>query len=134
MLNEVKIIEAGELVVFKSDRIASFRQLNTIEHPFGEIAKTMCQSPLTLRAYFTDGNTCKFRGDKKTGYVGIMATNLSELAKQYIRERKITEAIIYDNRPEAFKKIILYWKDGVLKENLLGLYIHNYKLIYNSHQ
>lgn len=128
MLNEIKIIENGEVVMFESDKIAEFRHSNTLPHPFGPEAKTQGQSPITLRVYFTDGNTCKFRGDLKTAYVSIMVVNLSELLKHYIKLKKVAKAIIYDNRPEAFSKNVLNYKESKIVDNLLPLYIHNYKL------
>jgi hypothetical protein len=128
MANEIKIVENGEVVVFSSPKIETFRQSNALPHPFGVQAKTQGQSPVTLRVNFVDGNTCKFRGDLKTAYVSIMVVNLSELLKFYINQKKVLSAIIYDNRPEAFSKIILEWKENKIKDNLLPLYIHNYRL------
>jgi hypothetical protein len=62
MANEIKIVENGEVVVFSSPKIETFRQSNALPHPFGVQAKTQGQSPVTLRVNFVDGNTCKFRG------------------------------------------------------------------------
>ena len=128
MPNELKIIENGELAMLSCPKIADFRQSNSLPHPFGQEAKTPGQSPITLRVNFTDGNTCKFRGDLKTPYVSIMVVNLSELLKHYIKLKKVVKAVIYDNRPEAISKKVLLWEENKVKDNYLPLYIHDYKL------
>ena len=128
MTNEIEIIENGEVVKIISDKIDAFRESNTVAYPFGEIAKTQGQSPLTMRVDFIDDNSCKFRGDRKTPYPSIMIVNLSELLKHYMKLKKVTKAIIYDNRQRVFNKIVLLIDEGKIIDNRLPLYITNYKL------
>lgn len=128
MLNELEIIENGEVVVVESSKIADFRQSNSIPYPFGQIAKSQGQSPLKMKVEFTDGNIVGFRGDLNTAFVSIMAVNLSKLLRHYAKLKKVKKATIYDNRLHVFNKIVLLFENNEVKENRLPLYIPNYKL------
>ena len=140
MAHEIEIIEDGHQVMFTTDKLAKFRELSLVEHPSGESAKKHGQSPITMRVYFKDTNTCKFRGDKNTPYINNMLTNLTDMLKIYIKNGTAHRAVMYDNRPEAFHKIILEWNSTeyrkkhnidhpeATKINLLPLYNDYLKL------
>lgn len=140
MQHQIEIIEDGYRVIFGTDRLSQFRESGLIEHPSGEIAKKYGQSPITMRVYFKDTNTVKLRGDKNTPYINNMLSNLTALLKKYITEGKVHRAVMYDNRPDAFKKVILEWNSEAYrkkhnidhpeatKENLLPLYNDYHKL------
>lgn len=128
MTNELKIIEAGVVKDFKTDKLADFRKKNSIEYPFGESAKSQGESPLKMKIEFIDGNVVGFRGDLKTPYVSVMAVNLSKLLRNYANKKLIKKATIYDNRDSVINKVILLYEDGKIINNLLPLYIPNYVL------
>jgi hypothetical protein len=128
MSEEIEVIESRTPVIFKSDKIEEFRKRAFHLHPCGKEAIPQGESPIAMRVWFTDERTVKFRGDRNSGYVNIMISNLRRLIFKYMSEKKLAKVIMYDNRPEVFSKVILLIENGQVIENKFPLYSNEFKI------
>lgn len=128
MANKIKIVENGITLERELHKLDEFLKTNTVKHLFGESAKRQGESPLKMQVDFTDGNSVGFRGDRFTGYVAIMASNLLKQLINYSKNKVLRSAIIYDNRDFKYSKIVFHYEEGKVKKNYLPLYIPTYKI------
>lgn len=110
-----------------------FIKSNEINHLFGTKARESgIESPIKASYIFIDGNKQSLRGDWFTGNPITMVKNLQKKSLEYIKQQKILEVKIFDNRDQlhTHNKTILYWtKEKGTIINLLPVYSGEFDLI-----